>query len=110
MCWDALDGSTLYELLENKDLPTSIDNAIRLLMGFWYLSVGGRVAVMFLTHLTPTSRGYNFVLPPPLALDPQPTVDRTLQGLRLRYILCQFTMRAPLAKYFFVVISNYCDY
>jgi hypothetical protein len=79
-----LDGSTLYQLLENNDLGLSMDVAIRVLMVFWYLSVGVRMALMIMTHLAPTSRGYKMVLMAPLQLAPQPTVDRTFQGLRLR--------------------------
>ncbi len=87
VCWDALDGSTLFQLLEdsNTDLGFSMDVAIRVLMAFWYLSVGCRMGIMMLTHLAPNSRGYQLVLMAPLQLAPQPTVDRTFQGLRLRF-------------------------
>ncbi len=41
VCWDALDGSTLYELLDgNSDLSNSSAYSIRLLMAAWYVSVG----------------------------------------------------------------------
>lgn len=45
------------------------------------------MAVMLLTHLSPQSKGSRFMLSAPLQLAPQPTVDRTLQGLRLRAIV-----------------------
>jgi hypothetical protein len=53
--------------------------AIRVLMVFWYFSVGIRIAVMYITHLPATARLYQLVLPPPLALSLEPTVDRTLE-------------------------------
>ena len=42
------------------------------------------MAAMMLSHLSPTDKLYRMVLSAPLALAPQPTVDRTLQSLRLR--------------------------
>ena len=98
MCWDAIDGSTLFELLDtgtnngmddgNLDTTawnTSTQAAARFLMAFWYFSVGIRMTVMTLTHLTPSHWLYQHLLSLPLAMSPQPTVDRTLAGLRLRY-------------------------
>ena len=84
VCWDALDGSTLYQLISEGQLPGDYDTAARVMMVFWYISVGFRMAFMMLSHLAPSSQLYRFVLSPPLALAPQPTVDRTLQSLRLR--------------------------
>jgi hypothetical protein len=85
VCWDALDGSTLYQLFsEDLDIGRTFYNAIRVLMAFWYVSVGIRIAVMTLAHCTPDTAAYQRVLTAPLALDSQPTVDRTFQGLRLR--------------------------
>lgn len=84
VCWDALDGSTLYQLLSQQQLPFEEDLAARFMMAFWYLSVGCRMAFMMLSHLAPTDKLYRLVLSPPLSLAPQPTVDRTLQSLRLR--------------------------
>ena len=44
VCWDALDGSTLYELLDgNSDLSNSSAYSIRLLMAAWYVSVGEQI-------------------------------------------------------------------
>ena len=37
MCWDALDGSTLYQLLESRTLSWDEDIATRAVMAFWYL-------------------------------------------------------------------------
>ena len=84
MCWDALDGSTLYQLLSEGQLNEDYDTAARVMMVFWYLSVGFRMAFMMLAHLGPADKLYGLVLSPPLTLAPQPTVDRTLQALRLR--------------------------
>lgn len=84
VCWDAIDGSTLFELLDLSTINSTTEDAIRFLMAFWYFSVGVRMAIMFMTQLSPTSTGYQLVVTPPLQLAPQPTVDRTLQGLRLR--------------------------
>lgn len=84
MCWDAIDGSTLFELLDLDSINMMTQDAIRFLMAFWYFSVGIRMAIMFMTQMSPTSSGYQMVVTPPLQLAPQPTVDRTLQGLRLR--------------------------
>jgi hypothetical protein len=85
VCWDALDGSTLYELLDgNSDLSSSITDSIRALMAAWYVSVGFRMALMFLTNLSPTAHLQQAVITAPFQLAAQPTVDRTLQGLRLK--------------------------
>ena len=84
MCWDAIDGSTVFELLDGSDIGGSVATAARALMALWYLSVGVRMALMFLTHLKPTAYLYSAVVTYPLQLSPQPTVDRTLQALRLR--------------------------
>ena len=84
VCWDALDGSTLYQLLSEGKLTNDYDAAARVMMAFWYLSVGFRMAFMMMAHLAPSDRFYSWVLSAPLSLAPQPTVDRTLQSLRLR--------------------------
>ncbi len=84
VCWDAIDGSTLFEILDLTYIGIGASNAARTLMAFWYFSVGVRMALMFMTQLSPTSAGYRQILTAPLQLAPQPTVDRTLQGLRLR--------------------------
>lgn len=84
VCWDALDGSTLYQLVSEGQLPSDYDTAARVMMVIWYISVGFRMAFMMMSHLAPSSQLYRLVLSPPLALAPQPTVDRTLQSLRLR--------------------------
>ena len=47
VCWDALDGSTLYQLIDTSvNLPHSYSAAARVLMGIWYLSVGFRMSIM----------------------------------------------------------------
>lgn len=88
MCWDAIDGSTLFELLDNNnsgsDFDTSTKASARFLMAFWYFSVGMRMTIMTLTHLHPSAWVYGKLVSLPFALSPQPTVDRTLGGLRLR--------------------------
>ena len=59
ICWDALDGATLYQLLvTSSGLSQAMDTAVRLLMFFWYLSVGCRLAMMYSSHLSPQSRIY----------------------------------------------------
>jgi hypothetical protein len=45
------------------------------------------MAMMFLTHVSPSGWGNRLVVTAPFQLAPQPTVDRTLQGLRLRAIV-----------------------
>jgi multisubunit Na+/H+ antiporter MnhB subunit len=88
VCWDALDGSTLYQLLDGStDLSNSTENAVRVLMAAWYFSVGIRIAMMFITNLAPNSKLQSMTMTMPFQLAPQPTVDRTLQGLRLRLML-----------------------
>jgi hypothetical protein len=42
VCWDALDGSTLFELLQHVTLSPDMDNSVRFLMAFWYLTIGFR--------------------------------------------------------------------
>ena len=86
MCWDALDGSTVYQLIQSN-LTTNQSNAARALMVFWYLSVGVRMALMLLSHLSPAATVYHWIATAPLQLSSIPTVDRTLQGLRLRSII-----------------------
>jgi hypothetical protein len=46
VCWDALDGSTLFELIGTPGLRNNSIVAARVLMGFWYASVGVRMAIM----------------------------------------------------------------
>lgn len=101
VCWDAIDGSTLYELLNVDNLSDQMTNAIRALMIVWYLSVGFRMSIMMITNLKPRCLGYRLFLTDPLQLAPQPTVDRTLQGLRLRSIVLM-TMGA--ADFFAAII------
>jgi len=95
VCWDALDGSTLYELLD-ADLSTRINNAIRVLMAAWYISVGLRMCLMLVTSLSPNHPAQRWVLCGPFQLAPQATVDRTLQGLRLRSIITMSMAAADL--------------
>jgi hypothetical protein len=102
VCWDALDGSALFQLLDGKvNMSSNLQIAARSLMAFWYLSVGIRIAVMHCAHLSPDNKIYKFILSPPLYLAPQPIIDRTLQSLRLRSIVV-LTMAA--AEIFAVVI------
>ncbi len=60
-------------------------------MSFWYLSVGVRLTFMFLAHLSTLSplykRLYLHILPAPLQLSRLPTVDRTLQAMRMRALV-----------------------
>lgn len=92
VCWDAIDGSTLYELLQSsQDYSSTLKHALSTLMAFWYFSVGVRMCIMLLTHLSPTSPLHRRLVAAPLQLDAQPTVDRTLQGLRLRYTMHSYS-------------------
>ena len=54
VCWDALDGSTFYQLLDNITVSYPLEISIRVLMAFWYASVGLRISIMFATHLKPS--------------------------------------------------------
>lgn len=90
VCWDAIDGSTIYDLLGDSEskLNEAADNAARLLMAVWYLSVGIRLAVMFWVHQSPKDAVIpEFILKEPLAMSPSPTVDRTMQSLRVRAVI-----------------------
>lgn len=98
VCWDALDGSTLYELIASNGADPSLRplsaaalSAARCLMGFWYATVGLRLTFMFFTHLSPASLVYSrFYLPligSPLEFSKLPTVDRTMQAMRLRAVV-----------------------
>lgn len=85
VCWDALDGSTFFQLLElNNNFSYAMDMSIRFLMSFWYVSVGFRVCIMHLALCSPESIINRLILTPVLSLSEVPTVDRTLQGLRFR--------------------------
>lgn len=84
VCWDAIDGSTVYELLDGATIQPALASAARVLMAVWYVSVGFRMFLMCMTHLAPNNPVYQRLTTLPLQLAPQPTVDRTLQGLRLR--------------------------
>ena len=64
-----------------------MDMSIRVLMSFWYVSVGFRVAIMHLALLSPGSWINKILLTPVLSLSNIPTVDRTLQGLRFRSMI-----------------------
>ncbi len=85
VCWDAIDGSTIFELLDDSTLADTTANAARALMVIWYLSVGARIGLMLIAHLKPTSPIYPLFVTYPLQLAKQMTVDRTLQAVRLRY-------------------------
>lgn len=87
VCWDALDGASLFELLREQDLGDNMALAGRVLMIFWYLSVGLRIAVMFWAHLNPSSLIAWALMAQPKSLSPEPTVDRSLQALRFRSLI-----------------------
>lgn len=87
VCWDALDGSTIFMLLENPALTPTVQIALRILLAFWYLSVGARTAFMYTVHLPPTSPVYQLLITRPMELGNTPVVDRTLQSLRQRSIV-----------------------
>ena len=88
VCWDALDGSTFFQLLEgSNNYSYAMDMSIRFLMSFWYISVGFRVGIMHLALCSPGSLINRLILTPVLSLSHVPTVDRTLQGLRFRSMI-----------------------
>lgn len=97
VCWDALDGSSLFELYQDQDLSPSIATAVKSLMIFWYLSVGARLAMMFCAHLDPNAYLAKVLLTRPKLLSSDPTVDRSLQGMRLRSVV---TLVMALAEFF----------
>jgi len=92
LCWDALDGASLYDLLidstssstDDYEISSAVDASARFLMTFWYLSIGVRVTIMYCVHLSPDSWIHSFLHSPPLSLSPMPTVDRTLSAIRLK--------------------------
>lgn len=96
VCWDALDGSTIFMLLETPHLSSTVQVALRLLLAFWYLSVGARTAFMYAVHLPPTSPVYQLLITRPLELAKTPVVDRTLQSLRQRSIVTLVMSAAEL--------------
>lgn len=94
-----MDGSTIYQLLDDPDVGLSVnsDNAARLLVALWYVSVGIRMAAMFFVHLPPTDPRYCWMSPAaPLTLSFQPTVDRTMQALGLRAKVILFMVIAEV--------------
>lgn len=78
LCWDALDGSTLCELIDGQVLNFPSLVSAQVLMAFWYLSVGVRMAFILCALLPPLSIVYRSILFQPLQLSSQPTVDRTM--------------------------------
>jgi hypothetical protein len=84
VCWDALDGSTLFELIAQDNISYHTSFAARVLICFWYFSVGIRIAMMSISYLSPSSYLYRLFLHPALSWSPEPTVDRTLSGMFLR--------------------------
>jgi hypothetical protein len=91
VCWDALDGASIFELIFDLNvqgqMTLPIEYALRVLLCWWYVSVGVRTSVMLISHLPPDRLGYKIVMTQPLKLAPEPTVDRTLQALRLRSLV-----------------------
>eukprot|EP00601_Ochromonadales_sp_CCMP2298_P015213 CAMPEP_0173230332 /NCGR_PEP_ID=MMETSP1142-20121109/7702_1 /TAXON_ID=483371 /ORGANISM="non described non described, Strain CCMP2298" /LENGTH=911 /DNA_ID=CAMNT_0014159431 /DNA_START=16 /DNA_END=2751 /DNA_ORIENTATION=+ len=102
ICWDALDGSTLYELIADGQHGNT-SNAIRTLMAAWYFSVGVRMFIMNAVSLSPQHPLHRALVTAPYALAPQATVDRTLQGLRLRAII---TMTMAVADLYAAVLRT----
>ena len=101
ICWDAIDGSTFYQLITDSGaygLSPSAKLAATFLMAIWYLSVGLRLAMMFLVHLAPADYVIpNSILKLPLEMSQSPTVDRTMQALRVRVSI---TLSMALAELF----------
>jgi hypothetical protein len=78
VCWDALDGSTIVELVDGRLLSPSTLISAQILMVFWYLSVGTRMATMICILLPPTESVYKLITFQPTQLANQATVDRTM--------------------------------
>lgn len=78
VCWGALDGATIIELVDGRNLSPETLAASQFLMVFWYLSVGARMATMICILLPPTEYFYKLVSFQPFQLASQPTVDRTM--------------------------------
>lgn len=97
VCWDALDGSSLFELFQEQNLGPDIAQAAEALMIFWYLSVGIRLSMMFCAHLDPNSVISKLLITRPKSLSPDPTVDRSLQSMRLRSLV---TLSMTFAEFF----------
>jgi len=104
VCWDALDGSTIFMLLGQGGLGPAVDTGLRFLQAFWYLSVGVRTAYMYAVHLPPSSWLYKRLVTRPLELAQSPTVDRTLQSLRQRSVI---TLVMALAELYAMSIRIY---
>ena len=84
VCWDALDGSTIYQLIgEDLDVSDSYYQALRVLMGFWYVSVGVRIGIMLVLNCSPDSRVYQQVRTAPLPYYPLYTPYTLLSPLSL---------------------------
>ena len=96
VCWDALDGSTIFMLLSQRGLSGPVTIALKVLQAFWYISVGARTAYMYCIHLPPSSPVYQFFITRPLELAASPTVDRTLQSLRQRSVVTLVMSAAEL--------------
>jgi hypothetical protein len=71
--------------------------SVKTLMIFWYLSVGARLSMMFCAHLNPNSYLSGFLMSRPKSVSHDPTVDRSLQGMRLRSAV---TLVMALAEFF----------
>ena len=56
-------------------------------MTFWYASVGIRLALMVFSNLSANNFIYKLILPRPLSISSNATVDRSLQSIRLRSII-----------------------
>lgn len=87
VCWDALDGSTVCQLIDSVVFSRSELASAQFLVVFWYLSVGIRMAIMIAFLLPPDSIIYKRISYQPLQFDEEPTIDRTMQGLRIRTTL-----------------------
>lgn len=101
VCWDAIDGSTFYQLITDTgeyELESSTKFAATFLLVVWYLSVGVRLAMMFLVHMAPAENLIpNSILRSPLEFSQSPTVDRTMQALRVRVSI---TISMAVAEFF----------
>lgn len=109
ICWDAMDGSSLYELMTNSnsqdntassdiEISSNIDACARFLMCFWYFSIGVRISLLFCSHLSPSSSFYQyFFQTQPFDHSTEPTVDRTVTAIQFKSYI---TITMAFAQFF----------
>jgi hypothetical protein len=123
LCWDAMDGSSLYELITNPNshdntstddtstTSSNIDACARFLMCFWYFSIGVRITLLFCSHLSPSAPSSTSSQSPssrllsylfrdtqqPFLHSSEPTVDRTVTAIQFKSYI---TITMAFAQFF----------